>query len=294
MIVPGYSELDISLWFLVFFSIFFGMLIGDAGYGIIYLALTFFAQRKFGLRTRDKSVFTLFYILSTCAVIWGLLTGTIFGQEWLSGLFRPLMPALVENKNVQVLCFFLGALHLSIAHLWRAVLKAPSPAALADVGWTSILWGSFFLAKVLVLGDGFPAFAKWFFITGPILVLFFTNPSKNILKGVLDGFSVLALSFVNTFTDVVSYIRLFAVGLAGVAVADAFNKMAMSVGFSSILAGAATSLILVLGHMLNVVLGPMAVLVHGVRLNVLEFCGHVDVKWSGFSYKPLKGLSPDS
>ena len=61
-----------------------------------------------------------------------------------------------------------------------------------------------------------------------------------------------------------------------------------------ILAGAATSLILVLGHMLNVVLGPMAVLVHGVRLNVLEFCGHVDVKWSGFSYKPLKGLSPDS
>ena len=159
---------------------------------------------------------------------------------------------------------------------------------MADIGWTTILWGSFFLAKVLVLGFSFPAFAKWFFIVGPVLVLFFTNPSKNILKGTLEGLSALALSFVNTFTDVVSYIRLFAVGLAGVAVADAFNKMAIDVGFGNIFSGAVASFILVVGHLLNVVLGPMAVLVHGVRLNVLEFCGHVDVKWSGFSYKPLK------
>ena len=72
------------------------------------------------------------------------------------------------------------------------------------------------------------------------------------------------------------------------AIADAFNRMAMQVGYSSLLTGSITTLILLLGHTLNIVLGPLAVLVHGVRLNVLEFCNHVDVQWSGFSYKPLE------
>ena len=92
----------------------------------------------------------------------------------------------------------------------------------------------------------------------------------------------------NSFTDIVSYIRLFAVGLATVAVADAFNKMAMDIGYNSILTGTATSLILLLGHGLNIILGAMSILVHGVRLNVLEFCSHLDINWSGFSYKPLE------
>ena len=96
------------------------------------------------------------------------------------------------------------------------------------------------------------------------------------------------MNLVNSFTDLVSYIRLFAVGLATVAVADAFNKMAMDIGYSGVIQGAITSLILLLGHTLNVLLGPMSILVHGVRLNVLEFCSHLDITWSGFSYKPLR------
>ncbi|MBI5145415.1 MAG: V-type ATP synthase subunit I, partial [Candidatus Omnitrophica bacterium] len=68
----------------------------------------------------------------------------------------------------------------------------------------------------------------------------------------------------------------------------AFNKMALSIGFNNIFTGLATALILILGHSLNILLGPMSVLVHGVRLNVLEFCNHLDIKWSGFGYRPLK------
>lgn len=283
-IVPGYHELDISLWFLIFFSIFFGMLIGDAGYGIFYLLLTLWAHRKWGKRLKGGSVFALFYILSSCAIIWGVLSGTFFGQGWI----KPLVPALQNDKDMQALCFFLGAFHLSIAHLWRAILKSPSLAALADIGWVVILWGGFFLAKMLVLGSSFPGFAKWFFIAGPALVILFTSANRNILKGIGEGLGAFALSFINSFTDVVSYIRLFAVGLAGVAISEAFNKMALSIGFNSVITAAITSLILVAGHALNIVLGPLAVLVHGVRLNVLEFCSHVDVKWSGFAYKPLK------
>ena len=121
-----------------------------------------------------------------------------------------------------------------------------------------------------------------------LLVLFFTNPRKNIIKGIGQGLGNLLLNLINNFTDIVSYIRLFAVGLATVAVADSFNKMAMEVGFGSLAAGLLTAFILLLGHSLNILLGPMSILVHGVRLNVLEFCNHLDIKWSGFSYRPLK------
>lgn len=287
-IVPGYKELDTSFWFLIFFSIFFGMLIGDAGIGVIFVVLTAFAQYKFGKRAKNPAIYYLFYILSLCAIMWGLLTGTIFGQAWLGAWYKPLMPALRDDRNVQALCFLIGAVHLSVAHIWRAILKAPSAACLADIGWTLILWGGFFLAKVLVLGESFPVFGPWLFGAGAILVMLFTAPSRNILKSIGSGMGALASNFVNSFTDIVSYIRLFAVGLATVAVADAFNNMAMDVGFGNIFSGIIAALILVIGQALNVVLGPMSVLVHGVRLNVLEFSSHMDIKWSGFRYSPLK------
>lgn len=286
-LVPGYHELDISFWFLIFFSVFFGMIIGDAGYGIIFSALTFIAQLKWGKKVSGAGPFVLLYLLSGCAVIWGFLTGTFFGQEWLSGLFGPPVPALRSNKNIQELCFFLGALHLSIAHCWRALIKLPSLKALSEAGWLLILWGAFFLARLLILRDVFPVFGKWFFAGGAALVVLFTSPRKDILKGVGAGLGDLFLNLINNFTDIVSYIRLFAVGMATVAVADSFNRMASGVGFGSVVSGGLAALILLLGHSLNILLGPMSILVHGVRLNVLEFCGHLNIKWSGFAYKPL-------
>ena len=287
-IVPGYHELDISFWFLAFFSVFFGMLIGDAGTGLIFLILTVIGQVKFGKRVKEKGIFFLFYLLSGCAIVWGLLSGTFFGQEWLPHWFKPLVPALRDDKKVQELCFLLGATQLSIAHLWRAVIKAPSPRALGDIGWVLFLWGGYFLAKMLVLGEPFPAVGGWLFIAGTVLILCMTKPSKNVLKGLGAGAGALLLNGINSFTDIVSYIRLFAVGLAAVAISDAFNQMALEIGFGNFVSGLIAALILVIGQVLNVLLGPLSVVVHGVRLNVLEFCSHLDIKWSGFRYRPLK------
>ena len=288
-LVPGYNEIDINHLFIIFFSIFFGMLIGDAGYGIVYFFLNLWLYKKIGPKVKDKSAFFLFSILSFCAIIWGLLTGTFFGQEWLLKIgITPLVPALTDATFVQALCFFIGAVHLSLAHGWRAVLKSPALTALADVGWICVVWAVFFLAKSLILGDNFPLFANRLIIAGLILVLFFTSPQKNIFKTIGEGLGTIALSLVNNFTDVVSYIRLFAVGLATVAIADAFNAMAAGIvkkgDFLTIIAA---TLVVIFGHALNIILGPMSVLVHGVRLNVLEFCSHANVTWSGFAYKPF-------
>jgi V/A-type H+-transporting ATPase subunit I len=230
----------------------------------------------------------LFYLLSSCAIGWGLLTGTFFGQEWLvkRGI-QGLDPVFNDPKFMQTFCFMLGALHLSLAHGWRAVLKLPSLSALADLGWIGVLWGAFLVAKALILGDSFPPEGKWLLISGVSLVVLFTNPQRNMFKAVGEGLGTVALSLMNNFTDVVSYVRLFAVGLAGVAIADTTNSMASGLG-TGIIAMAAGIIIVIIGHSLNVVLGPMSVLVHGVRLNVLEFSGHASVTWSGVPYEPLK------
>jgi V/A-type H+-transporting ATPase subunit I len=282
-ITPGYRELDVGVTFLIFFSIFFGILIGDAGYGLVYLLLTQFVLRK-KLGARHAKATLLLYVLSGSAILWGVLSGTFFGQEWLAAKgVGALAPALNNAKFFQALCFFLGALHLSIAHSWRTILKLPSLSALADFGWLLIVWAAFFLARTLILDDPFPVFGKPLLYSGIALVILFTNPQKNMLKAIGEGLGTIALSLVNSFTDVVSYIRLFAVGMAGVAIAEATNVMASSSG--NIIAAA---VILAIGHALNLVMGPMSVLVHGVRLNILEFSGHAGVAWGGQAYEPLQ------
>jgi len=288
-IVPGYRELDISMWFLIFLSIFFGMLVGDAGYGAVYFLLTWIFHQKLGKQIKQPAIFFLFYTLSFCAMIWGLCIGNFFGQAWLlKAGFQPLLPALNNPRNIQAFCFFLGALHLSIAHLWQAIIKLPSLTSLAELGWIGILWSAFYLAKALILGEALPAFWKGMFLCAFILVVLFISPKKNIFAGIAAGTAKLALNLVNNFTDIVSYVRLFAVGLASVAIADTFNNMAAGLDKDNLFMFLLSIAIIIVGHFLNLLLGPMSVLVHGVRLNVLEFSSHANVTWSGISYKPFK------
>jgi V/A-type H+/Na+-transporting ATPase subunit I len=286
-LTPGYRELDVSMLFLVFLSLFFGILIGDAGYGLVYILIALGLSRVMKPEGDLSTMFSLVYLLGSCTIIWGVLTGTFFGQEWLLGLgYSPPVPQLNDPGILQSLCFFIGALHLSIAHSWRAYLKFPSPKALADAGYICILWGAFFLARTLILGEAFPPYGIWLFAAGVILVIVFINPQAHVLRGIGEGMGTMALSFMNNITDVISYIRLFAVGMATLAVAETTNYLASGFG-SGIVALAAGFVILLFGHSLNIVLGLMSVLVHGVRLNVLEFSGHANVTWSGVPFEPL-------
>jgi V/A-type H+-transporting ATPase subunit I len=293
-LTPGYHELDVSMPFLIFFSIFFGILIGDAGYGLVYilitLLITIWLQKKMKLNTETKRFISLFYLLGFCAVIWGILACDFFGQAWLLNLgYKPLVPQLTNATFMQTFCFFLGALQLTIAHSWRASLKFPSLKALADIGYICILWTAFLLANTLVLGETFPPWGIWLVVTGVVLVILFTNPQAHVLRGIGEGLGTMALSFMNNITDVISYIRLFAVGLATLAIAETTNTLAAEASAfgSGVIAVVAGLVILIFGHGLNLMLGLMSVLVHGVRLNVLEFSGHANVAWSGVAFKPF-------
>ncbi len=288
--VPGYREIDSSLVFLVFFSLFFAMLVGDAAYGLIFLSAAALVHWKLGPRMADKRFLFLLYLLSGGTIVWGVLTGTFFGQEWLRPVVTARVPWLDVQDNIIWLCFLIGAVQLSIAHLWRAVRKAPSVLALADLGWVMIIWMMFFVARMFILQESFPAYAGVIGGTGILLVVLFSIHPRQFLKELVPRNFALFLNVISSFADVVSYIRLFAVGLATVAIADAFNDMAASVGWSSVVTGLATAVILLFGHVLNMILAGMAILVHGVRLNVLEFSGHLGNEWTGRRFSPFRGI----
>jgi V/A-type H+-transporting ATPase subunit I len=292
--VPGYKEFDISFWFLIFFSLFFAMLIGDAGYGIIFLTTTLYARKRFPKAPSEP--FFLIGVLSVATIIWGAITGTWFGCEKIAQL--PVFKAIVvskissasaTNQNFMMgLCFVIGVIHLTIAHAKLALSLINSLKALAQLGWICILWGVFFVANSLVLGSHLNGASLWLLSAGLILAILFSNPQKNMLKGALISLGNLPLSVISSFSDIVSYLRLFAVGYASAIVASSFNDMALASGINSVVAGFSAALILVLGHTLNITLGFMAVIVHGMRLNMLEFSGHLGMEWSGKEYKPFK------
>ena len=290
-VAPGYKEWDISVCFLFFFTIFFAMIVGDGGYGLIMLGATI-AARILIKDPKYKLPIRLFFVLSIATVVWGFLTCTWFGipktifPSWFQGL-----PALGNTKNVQYLCFMIAAIHLSLARAWKAILYFHSiRKALGELGWGMVLWANFFTAVELIVFKGsFPSFAFWLYGIGLGLVL---TCAINWLE-VGDVF-LFPFNLIGSFTDVLSYIRLFAVGLASFYIADSFNKMGLmlsgvaSSAVFTVLIGIAMGLIFIFGHGLNMVLAMIAVLVHGIRLNTLEFSNQMGLQWTGVYYKPFK------
>lgn len=291
-VAPAYHEVDISALFLIFFSIFFAMLIGDAGYGILFVLLTVFGKIKF--HKAPQEVFNLLLITSVCTIVWGVLTGSYFGLSDIPAPLKQLRLGWLTgpgaDKNIMLLCFLLGTVHLTIAHAWNTFRMINTWQALAQIGWIGSTWTMFFAARTLVLGAVFPPVMTWVLAVSIVLIVLFMNPVKKI-KSEWFNYIILPLNIVSNFVDVVSYVRLFAVGAASFALANAFNQMAMDVGFGGFLSGLVASLILFFSHLLNILLSAMGVMVHGVRLNTLEFSGHIGVQWAGRKYIPFRKIS---
>jgi V/A-type H+-transporting ATPase subunit I len=287
-VLPGYTEIDISAIFLLFLSLFFAMLVGDAGYGLIFLALTAWGRRKFS--QAPAYPFHLMYIMSFGTVMWGAVTGTWFGAGHLPGFLEGLTVAwLREPKNVMLMCFVIGAVHLTLAHLWIISRTWNSLKALAQLGWIGSTWTMFFMARNLVLGQPLPAWIGGVFVASVVLIILFMTAPRDF-KNEWFNHVMLPLNLVSNFVDVVSYIRLFAVGTAGYAVASSFNKMILGGGPEGLVAGLIAALLLFLGHTLNILLSVMGVLVHGVRLNTLEFSSHIGMAWTGVPYRPFQRI----
>ena len=289
-ILPGYREADISSVFLIFFSLFFAILIGDAGYGLLFLLITIYARKK--LKKAPAYPFILFGILSVGTIIWGTLTGNYFGinpkflPPFIQGLQVDWLTGESGQNHIMKLCFLIGGIHLTIAHIWNIVVLAPNKKALAQLGWIGLVWCMYYTALNMVLQTPLPKFFTPLLIASAVTILLFMTAPKDLKKEWIHHV-MFPLSMVNCFVDIVSYIRLFAVGLASLSVAMSFNNMAMQLGWQKIWTIPIMAIILLLGHGLNITLCALGILVHGVRLNTLEFSMHKELEWKGFPYKPF-------
>lgn len=284
-ILPGYREVDIRSVFLIFFALFFAILVGDAGYGLIFLAIAVFA--RFKMKHMPREPFRLVVLLSLCTIVWGAITGNYFGVASLPAPLRGFeIPWMKDDHNLMAFSFLVGAIHLTIARVWSALQMIRSTRALGELGWICLTWFMYFLASKLILGIDLPTWSKCLFPAGIALLVLFMTPLKLLKKEWADHV-MLPFDVIGNFADLVSYVRLFAVGSAGLAVAIAFNELAIGTGVDSVGGAIKASIILFLGHSLNIILCLMSILVHGVRLNTLEFSRHVGLVWAGFKYEPF-------
>ena len=290
-IYPGYWEDDVGWVFLPFFSLFFAMIVGDAGYALLLLALT--AVLQWRLKKVPSHVFHMMYIAGAMTLVWGVLTASYFGIPTVPRYAEALQVSwLADRDNLIDLCFLIGAVHLSIAHVWNAASCARSGSwtkVIAQAGWLLVVWSMFFIARSAVLGRGGPAFLLLMLLAGIVLVAAFMKTPAELKGGWIDH-AMLPLTMVGNFVDILSYIRLFAVGYASVAVLAAFNGMAADIGFDSVPTAVAASLLLLFANALNIALAGLGVLVHAVRLNTLEFSTHKGLAWQGhLLYTPFAG-----
>ncbi|MBF0117294.1 MAG: hypothetical protein HQK79_00535 [Desulfobacterales bacterium] len=280
-IIPGYREVDISMFFLPFLTIFTAMLIADAGYGFIIILILLATYKNLTAKGLPKEVLQLFIILFGGTLIYGILTNSYFGTSFIK--LTDFDAGSPEGETfLKKLCFFIGAFHISIAHIWKIKQNPIGMSSLAEVGWILFAWSMYALINVLVIGEPKPFWMIPLFEISLVMILLFTSPSWNIIMAVLKGLGAIALNAAAFLSDIISYIRLWAVGLAGGILAVSFNQLAKPLPIIFAL------IVLILAHLMNLALGLVAIFAHGVRLNLLEFSNHIGMEWTGREYDPFK------
>ncbi len=324
--VPGYFEYDISGWFLFFMLIFFGIIFGDGGYGLLVSAVA--AIPIIGAwckKQKPAPVFLLVLLFGASTILWGTITCTWFGipaehlPQWLQSISVPVFSnvyadqiwypfwtngeaGLTTSQNVQIFCFTLALIQLSVAHIKGAVRHGRSMQMLGDIGAVLQLVGMYYIVLSLVVNgavfgfglviSGVPIGTVAIALIGIGFVMHFVfanyegSIGKSVFSSLRNIVSVL-LGVVNVFSDIVSYIRLWAVGLAGAAISATVNELAGPF-LGKFMFMIVAIIILIFGHGLNMILNVLSVVVHGIRLNTLEFSSHMDMSWSGRKFIPFE------
>lgn len=336
---PSIEDRDPSPWVLWAFSLFFAMILGDGGYGALFLigalALRFKNPRP---SPGTKRFVTLATLLSLSCIVWGLLTNSFFGLkiapdhpvmsvslvqraveakadyhlekkdetyfEWvkkfpavlsandyqefldgaateLDGRTRYVMRDTFYDNVMMELALLVGVIHICLSFM-RSLDKH-----WAGIGWIAALIGGYLyfaayldatsmLHYVCGMDKAVSATAGFELMAGGIAVACVLAIFQHKLSGVLE-----ILSIIQIFSDVLSYLRLYALGLAGSMVSSTFNQMGASI---TVVAGA---LVIIFGHVVNIALSIMGGVIHGLRLNFLEWY-HYSFEGGGFLFKPLK------
>ncbi|TQV70203.1 V-type ATP synthase subunit I [Exilibacterium tricleocarpae] len=274
--VPGYHSLDASAAMFLSFSLFFAVILADAGYAAVVGVVLWPLRQRLGRRLRQLGV-----AMVAAGIGYGVLVGSYFGltpaPQSLPGQLRVL--DINDFDSMIKLSITVGVSHLLLAHCMRLWHLRSSLAALGPLGWMLVISGGFLAWWIYigaVTGEAAVTAATAAVVFGALGILLFSNPVavtdwRTLLQRLGAGFTGL-YGISRAFSDILSYIRLFALGLASASLAVTFNQLAATAqqtwpGYGLLLA----FLVLLIGHGLNFILAIMGGVIHSLRLNLLEF-----------------------
>ena len=304
--MPVYSEFDPTSIVAPFYLLFFAMCLGDAGYGIVLLLFGLMLNRGWVKFAMFDGLGTIISILGAGTLVVGTVLGTFFGMSLAEAAWVPqwLKSCMIVGEvevpgmgmfNVQMLlALAIGVFHICLAMTVKAIGYTKRFGFRANVstwGWLLLIVGGLILA---ILGAGkfiAPEAVKWaVIIIGTLsalgIYIFNTpgqNPLINIGAGLWDTYNMAT----GILGDVLSYIRLFALGLAGGMLGQAFNNLAEMVRGDNVITWIPFALILLFGHVLNILMSSLGAFVHPLRLTFVEYFKNAGYEGKGAKYNPL-------
>ena len=295
--LPKYNELDLTPFFAPFFMLFFGLCLGDAGYGaFILLAVTLYRLFAKKISQSMKPILTLVQLLGAATMVCGLLTGTCFGFSLYDihiPFFQHMKDAVfLDNQQMFNLSLILGAVQIIFGMILKAVnqtIQLGFKYAVGTIGWLFILVSSAvaFAAPGLMPMGGTVHLV--ILAIGALMVYLYNSPDKNVFVniglGLWDSYNMAT----GLLGDILSYVRLFALGLSGGILASVFNSLAEGMSPDNIIAGPIVMvLIFVIGHSINMFMNVLGAMVHPMRLTFVEFFKNSGYEGGGKEYKPFK------
>lgn len=294
--LPKYNELDLTPFFAPFFMLFFGLCLGDSGYGLfLLLGVTLYRLLAKNIGKTMKPILSLVQLLAASTFFCGMLTGTFFGANFYD-LDWPFIQRMkhaiaMDNNDMFQLSLLLGVIQILFGMILKAVNQAIQfgfKYAVGTIGWI-ILLVSVGLAAVLpaVFPMGGTAHLVILAIAGA-MILFYNSPDKNIFinfgLGLWDSYNMVT----GLLGDILSYVRLFALGLSGGILASVFNSLAVGMSPDNVIAGPIVMvLIFVIGHSINIFMNVLGAMVHPMRLTFVEFFKNSGYEGGGKEYKPF-------
>ncbi len=295
--LPKYNELDLTPFFAPFFMLFFGLCLGDSGYGaFMVLAVALYRMFAKNIGAEMKPVLTLVQLLGLSTMVCGLLTGTCFGFNLyeIQVSFLQYMKETISLDNQQMfnLSLILGGVQIIFGMMLKAVnqtIQLGFKYAVGTIGWIFVILSSaiaFVSPGLMPMGGNLHMV---FIVVGLLMAYLYNSPDKNVFVnvglGLWDSYNMAT----GLLGDVLSYVRLFALGLSGGILASVFNSLAAGMSPDNVIAGPIVMmLIFVIGHSINIFMNVLGAMVHPMRLTFVEFFKNSGYEGGGKEYNPFQ------
>lgn len=306
--MPSSTDFDPTPILAPFFSLFFAFCMGDAGYGLILILLGFYLKKK--MSANLAGMMNLVITLGIFTTVFGAILGTFFGMSLLQSDLPEQIKQFIIAGNVElfgstydkqmILALGIGVVHISIAMTVKAINSTVFygfKESLSAWGWWLLVVGSVVVGTLSFLSVIPAEVSKWAFIgvggLAAVGIYLLNNLHRNVLVNVGAGLWDTYNMASGLLGDVLSYIRLFALGLAGGMLGQTFNSLALMVvdgreGVGLVFGWIGFGLIILVGHTLNIAMSCLSAFVHPLRLTFVEYFKNAGYEGKGMEYKPFK------